>query len=314
MIVILGDPRSHEVADVAAHLPAGRVLIVRPDWLDQGRTLTWSGTGLDLGSRTPAGDDVTAVYVRPTVSHDPRGLYCDYLIRPSGTTDPGYHHLVRTEAESTLVGALLGTAARWVNHPGAETIAEHKLRQLTVAREAGLRTPATLISDDPERLAGFWHAHGGEVVTKAVSSLSRRHVKETIVTRRVTAGHLAVLERGTPGVVLFQELVPAALDLRVTLVGPETFSCAIHSQEGDSPLDWRLDQSVPMTPHPLDPRTESALHQVRERLGLEYGAADLRLTPDGVPVFLEINPCPEFSFAEHRVGMPIARAVAALLQ
>ncbi|MEO3872231.1 hypothetical protein ABGB18_25750 [Nonomuraea sp. B12E4] len=113
--------------------------------------------------------------------------------------------------------------------------------------------------------------------------------------------------------VLFQELVPAALDLRVTLVGSETFGCAIHSQRGESPLDWRLDQSVPMTQHQLDPHTESALHQVRERLGLQYGAADLRLTPDGVPVFLEINPCPEFSFAEHRVGAPISRALAGLL-
>ena len=47
-----------------------------------------------------------------------------------------------------------------------------------------------------------------------------------------------------------------------------------------------------------------------ERLGLVYGAIDLRRTPEGEHVFLEINTAGEFLFVEERTGQPIARAVA----
>ena len=47
-----------------------------------------------------------------------------------------------------------------------------------------------------------------------------------------------------------------------------------------------------------------------ERLGLVYGAIDLRRTPEGDHVFLEVNTAGEFLFVEERTGQPIARAIA----
>jgi glutathione synthase/RimK-type ligase-like ATP-grasp enzyme len=49
------------------------------------------------------------------------------------------------------------------------------------------------------------------------------------------------------------------------------------------------------------------------RLGLEYGAIDLRLTPDGEYVFFEVNPAGQFLFVEHACGLPISAALAARL-
>jgi hypothetical protein len=37
-------------------------------------------------------------------------------------------------------------------------------------------------------------------------------------------------------------------------------------------------------------------------MGLIYGAIDMRLTPDGRYVFLEINPAGQWLFVEHRTG------------
>jgi hypothetical protein len=45
-------------------------------------------------------------------------------------------------------------------------------------------------------------------------------------------------------------------------------------------------------------------------LGLEYGAIDLRLTPDGEYVFLEVNPAGQFLFVEHACGLPVSRVLA----
>jgi len=44
-----------------------------------------------------------------------------------------------------------------------------------------------------------------------------------------------------------------------------------------------------------------------------YGAVDLRLTPEGDYVFLEVNPAGEWRFVEERTGQPITRSMAALL-
>jgi glutathione synthase/RimK-type ligase-like ATP-grasp enzyme len=49
-----------------------------------------------------------------------------------------------------------------------------------------------------------------------------------------------------------------------------------------------------------------------DRLGLVYGAIDMRRTVDG-DVFLEINPAGEWRFVEDRTGQPITAAMADLL-
>jgi hypothetical protein len=46
------------------------------------------------------------------------------------------------------------------------------------------------------------------------------------------------------------------------------------------------------------------------RLGLEYGAIDLRLTPDGEYVFFEVDPSGQFLSIEQSSGLPISAAVA----
>ena len=47
-----------------------------------------------------------------------------------------------------------------------------------------------------------------------------------------------------------------------------------------------------------------------QHLHLEYGAIDMRLTPDGDYVFLEINPNGEYLYVEQATGLPISRALA----
>ena len=66
-------------------------------------------------------------------------------------------------------------------------------------------------------------------------------------------------------------------------------------------------------PHELTPEATSKLTALMERLGLVYGAIDLRLTPEGRYVFLEINPVGQFLYIEQATGQPIAAALAQTL-
>jgi glutathione synthase/RimK-type ligase-like ATP-grasp enzyme len=52
------------------------------------------------------------------------------------------------------------------------------------------------------------------------------------------------------------------------------------------------------------------LQAFMRHLGLVYGAIDMRRTPAGKYVFLEVNTAGEFLFIEERTGQPIGRAVA----
>jgi glutathione synthase/RimK-type ligase-like ATP-grasp enzyme len=67
------------------------------------------------------------------------------------------------------------------------------------------------------------------------------------------------------------------------------------------------------TPTELAPETEAKLLALMRRLGIVYGAIDLRRTLDDGDVFLEVNPAGEWRFIEDRTGQPVTQAMADLL-
>jgi len=316
IIVLLGAPGADDVLTVAKHLPASRTLWIDNEWLLRARGLSWridrdGNAALRVGERTAS--PLGCVFYRPEMRFDPGQRLAEYVLVPDPALDGDYHEFGRREAAATLLGALSSETDRWVNNPAAETAADLKLHQLRLAADLGLTVPATVVSDDRHVLASFWAEHGGEVVTKAVATASGWAIAETIMTRRVSKADLDMLKNAAPCVTLFQELIPAAYDVRVTLAGDEVFGCAIYSQEGQSPIDWRLDQSVPMRSCDLPDDVIAKLQRLRRALGLDCAAADLRIEPDGTPVFFEINARGSFAFVEARTELPISKAIASLL-
>src|SRR3954462_2729693 len=64
-------------------------------------------------------------------------------------------NFVRVQSSATLSGLFDGLETLWVGQPSKLRQAEVKAVQLAEASKAGLATPATLISNDPERAAVF---------------------------------------------------------------------------------------------------------------------------------------------------------------
>ena len=58
---------------------------------------------------------------------------------------------------------------------------------------------------------------------------------------------------------------------------------------------------------------EERLRALQRRLGLVYGAIDMRRTAEGEHVFLEVNPAGQWLFVEERCGLPISQSVAGFL-
>jgi glutathione synthase/RimK-type ligase-like ATP-grasp enzyme len=115
----------------------------------------------------------------------------------------------------------------------------------------------------------------------------------------------------------FQEQVSKALELRVTVVGERVMAAAIDSQASvRAAHDWRRDGVRLVNswqPYELPVETEEKLLRVMDYFGLNYGAADFIVTPEGRHVFLEVNPVGEFFWLELHPGLPISSAIADVL-
>jgi glutathione synthase/RimK-type ligase-like ATP-grasp enzyme len=111
--------------------------------------------------------------------------------------------------------------------------------------------------------------------------------------------------------VIFQEHIRADIDLRITMIGDAIFVAAIISGETDYHVDFRMTMhAAPIQPHVLPDEVVVKLRALMAALGLVYGAIDMRLTPEGEYVFLEVNPAGQWLFIEERTGQPITAALA----
>jgi glutathione synthase/RimK-type ligase-like ATP-grasp enzyme len=195
----------------------------------------------------------------------------------------------------------------WCNPPGLDEIAGRKAWQLRVASEVGLAVPRTLITSDPEAARTFITSRReGRTIFKTFSA-THQVWRET---RLVRDAEMQLLDAVRVAPVIFQEYIEAEADLRVTVVGDRIFPAAIDARATDYPVDFRMSlgqASTEATDLPADVVTR--LRALMDRLGLVYGAIDLRRTPAGEHVFLEVNTAGEFLFIEQRTGQPITQAL-----
>ncbi len=304
MLATEADPHARAVADAIAAL-GGRARILDLSRFPQRASLTirydcCGGRAYALGDGDDAVDlsAVEAVWWRrpqqPEVS--------DEII------DPTRRLFAANEAHEALAGLWFSLDARWINDPAKDHVAHRKVKQLRVAQEAGLRIPDTLITSDPAAARLFIDRHGyRDVIYKSFSAFET----EWRETRLLRPEELQLLDYVRYAPVIFQEYVDAVHDLRITIVGDEIFPAAIHSQETEYPVDFRMDMhNAAIEEAVLPAGVADRLRDLMRRLGLVYGAIDMRRRPDGEHVFLEINPAGQWLFVEQATGQPIAAALA----
>jgi len=197
--------------------------------------------------------------------------------------------------------------------------ADNKLLQLQLARAVGLETPRTLVSNDPEAVREFASACGGAIVTKMMSSFAvyEGDAETVVFTNPVAPADLDELDGLRLCPMTFQERLAKEVELRVTVVGERVFAASIDSQALErSRTDWRREGLALVgawRAYELPDGVRRSLLALMDRLGLNYGAIDFVVTPDGRHVFLEINPVGEFFWLEDAPGFPLSEAIADVL-
>lgn len=302
MIVLWGLPTDNPLRRVAEELDRLKTAF---EVFDQGRTLALrpvlevadgvrghvevEGRTLDLAS-------VSGLYARP---YDWTQI-CQALGYRAGSRE-----WAQTAATHETVCAWWSVVAGTVlNPPQAMASNGSKPYQSGLIQAAGLNVPATLVTTDPSAAMQFWERHRA-VIYKSVSGV-RSHVAQ------LSAESVRRLDLVSLCPTQFQEYVPGT-DVRVHVVGDELFATEIISGATDYRYPSENDGDVELRAVSLPEEMVEACLRVSKALGLSMSGIDLRRTPWGRWVCLEVNPSPGFTYYESATGQPIAAAAARLL-
>jgi hypothetical protein len=212
---------------------------------------------------------------------------------------------------------LLAPEAFWINAPEAAARSSRKPVQQYVAREVGLRAPATLYTNDPRQIRSFLARYYDRVVYKPFHGVSWQDENELWApyTSIITADALVEedLLQAVPGI--YQELVPKAFEIRITVMGKSLFGAKIFSQETETGrLDWRRAyHELRMEAYEVPEDLAERCKRVMGKLGLVFGCFDFIVRPDGEFVFLEVNEMGQFLFVEQYAGLPLLDAFTEFL-
>lgn len=224
--------------------------------------------------------------------------------------NPALRIFAGSETTQAVEGMLDALPCDWVNPRAADEAAHHKPFQWAAACEVGLPMPRTLVTTKPEDALRFIKETGvGKVVFKAFLA-TQEAWRETRLVTQDDLNHLDLV-RYAP--VIFQEYIEG-VDLRITAVGDTILAAEIDARKTVYPVDMRMViGEADIRPVELPPKLGNAVRKLQRRLGLSYGAIDMRRTPEGEYYFFEVNPAGQWLFVEHRTGLPISQTVADLL-
>jgi glutathione synthase/RimK-type ligase-like ATP-grasp enzyme len=213
------------------------------------------------------------------------------------------------EAKRFLYGAFLASGLRLINHPTRQSQADYKPYQLMTANALGIRIPRTIMSNDPDAIAGFVEEASKGCVYKTFGAFPT-YIFET---RRMEKSDIEDLERARYAPLIVQEEIAREVDVRVNVIGNAVFAAELRPDNHLARIDWRMDLSSQWQRHKLPESVEVKIVELMHELGLEFGCIDMRLTPDGEYVFFEINPAGQFLFVEIDTGQPLCRTLGQLL-
>lgn len=184
-----------------------------------------------------------------------------------------------------------------INHQGQNSL--NKLETLRKCALQGMHYPKTLVTGKKRELEKFFEENGvliNKNITPGVFIKKKGNYLQT-ATQLVTQKEIAQLPADFP-VMLFQERIKKAFELRVFFLHNDFYASAIMSQlDEKTALDFRnynMEKPNRCPPYVLPKTIESKLNKLMFSLGLNSGSIDLLVDEQGEYYFLEVNPIGQF--------------------
>ena len=295
IVSVAGDLHALIIQNALAKYPDVECCIIESNLICGNSIFTWS-TADDVAAQVPVKGG-EAVDVRDLdVVWWRRVGYPQEL--PAFVSDPAHSQLINNDCRAALLGVLLNRfQGTWVNHPLRNLAADNKIIQLQAAASTGFRVPQTLVSQNPEAVRRFCEQLEYNVIVKPLTAIRTK----PLFTAKVTSDLLDCEDSVTLCPAMYQEFIPGTRHFRAQCFGDRVHAALL---ESDS-LDWRVNRDFSVSPAEISEDLQMRLIKVLKVLGLKMGVVDLKLTPNGEPVWLEINPQGQFLFVEGLGGQDL---------
>lgn len=242
-------------------------------------------------------------------------------------TDERARAFIKEECNYALEGLwkILEKDSFWISKPTNMRFCSYRINQLHVALTLGFKIPKTIISNDPKEISNFFYNNNKNIISKAVGVgvpiLNKEGYTyfEVIFTHKITEQEIFdYIETTNYSPHIYQECIDKDIELRVTVVGNKTFTCAIHSQDhsdDEVKLDWRRVIPTEINHKIIDIPTELSNLCIKlvHEFGLKYGAIDILKDKKGNYIFLEINCDGQYGWIEHLTGAEITEELVNLI-
>lgn len=193
--------------------------------------------------------------------------------------------------------------ARCINKSSASNFIMNKAVQLRLASTAGLRVPATVMSNAPAAVRKFFDRHPDRAVCKPFVPhiWQRQDSKDAAVaeTFPLTREQLPSDDVFTYAPAIYQQRIEKQFDVRTVLMGKHIYSFALRTPRNS--LDWRFDAAIRNLAVEAIATPDEVLKGLltfAEASGLSFGSADFAVDRNGKWWFLEINEEGQFLWLE----------------
>jgi glutathione synthase/RimK-type ligase-like ATP-grasp enzyme len=211
--------------------------------------------------------------------------------------------LINNDCVGAAIGALQNAfSGRWVSQPSATLYASNKLNQLATAHRCGMRIPDTIVTQSPSVVREFWERHQRRIIVKPVVGT----FGPMVCTQFVREEHFRADDSIRSAPAIYQEYIPGTSHIRLNCFGDRSYAGLIESED----LDWRPNLNVPISRWPVPDSLHRLIRKILDQLGLAMGIIDLKQTPEGEFVWLEVNPQGQFLFLEGLTGEPLTEHFA----
>jgi glutathione synthase/RimK-type ligase-like ATP-grasp enzyme len=289
----------HRLFDPSTY-PSSSVATVRSTRRGLQQLLLWNEFELDLS-------DVKSVWYRRPGDFD----LSDQLL-------PGEQKWLHSECSHLFRAMWNGMHSLWISDPSAIRAASLKLIQLKVAIEMGFDVPQFVVTNEVDTAREFISSCHDGAVLKVLADpvLLGQHGVGMFFTHLVSRGDLDKIDSVRFGPTFLQAFVEKSMDVRVTVFGEKLFAIGIQTAGVEiARIDFRRAHAYDL-PHVeivLPENINTLCIELVKRLGLNFGAIDLLLTPDGRYVFLEINPNGQWYWLEWMTGVPMTKSLCDML-
>lgn len=201
----------------------------------------------------------------------------------------------------------------------------NKIHNLSFARQAGLKIPDILITDDMRELVRFSSLHE-KIITKDIEMNPVKvsydpHYKIAISPTVQLLTYKDILQLSqkytdiqTAMPTFYQEYIEKKYELRIFYFKDRFYTMAIFSQANEkTKIDFRnYDTEKPnrCVPYQLPEEIEERLNSFMHSIALNCGSIDMIYTPEGEYVFLEVNPIGQFQWLSTNCNYDIERQLA----